>query len=450
MTSQPPMKHSHKRTIAQQLVFTAALILLSAQGALAHGPASGESNPERHIEFPDTADYQTLVLDLHTHSVFSDGHVWPTVRVSEALRDGLHGMAITEHLEFQPHLADIPNPDRNRAFEEARRAASGHPLIVIPGVEITRVDAPGHINAVFVQDANPLVKLATAEDDLPTAEFETRKEAVAFTAEQSNMFNGAHSVEVDGRTVWRPYPDAETYDVIRNFGHASTKDPKAVLQAANEQGAFVFWNHPSFERPDSPMNSFHLEATAEGLLHGVEIANGDAYYPNAHRLAMKHDLALIGVSDVHELIAWDYKPDAEHNPGHRPVTLVLATESSTEGMKEALFARRTIVWWKDVLIGRQPHLDALLQASLSIESVERTPWAIRVNIRNVSDAPFKLVEQSGAPLTGQTGLIEIAANATTGITMNGANPNAPITLTFDVLNALVAPDTPARITLTNQ
>jgi hypothetical protein len=73
-----------------------------------------------------------------------------------------------------------------------------------------------------------------------------------------------------------------------------------------------------------------------------------------------------------------------------------------------------------------------------------------VNIRNVSDAPFKLVERSGAPLTGQTGLIEIAANATTGITMNGANPNAPITLTFDVLNALVAPDTPARITLTNQ
>ena len=328
MTSQPSKKHSHKRTIAQQLVFTAALILLSAHRALAHGPASGESNPERHIEFPDTADYQTLVLDLHTHSVFSDGHVWPTVRVSEALRDGLHGMAITEHLEFQPHLADIPNPDRNRAFEEARRAASGHPLIVIPGVEITRVGAPGHINAVFVQNANPLVKMATTPEELPTPEFATREEAVAFTAEQSNMFNGAHSIEADGRTVWRPYPDPETYDVIRNFGHASTLDPKAVLQAANDQGAFVFWNHPSFERPDSPMNSFHLEATAEGLLHGVEIANGDAYYPNAHRLAMKHDLALIGVSDVHELIAWDYRPDAEHNPGHRPVTLVCSPQKA--------------------------------------------------------------------------------------------------------------------------
>ncbi len=44
--------------------------------------------------------------------------------------------------------------------------------------------------------------------------------------------------------------------------------------------------------------------------------------------------------------------------------------------------------------------------SLSIESVKRTPWTIQVNIRNRSDAPFKLIERSGAPLTGQPGLIE--------------------------------------------
>lgn len=46
-------------------------------------------NEARLIRFPDTATYKTLVVDLHTHSVFSDGHVWPSIRVSEALRDGL-------------------------------------------------------------------------------------------------------------------------------------------------------------------------------------------------------------------------------------------------------------------------------------------------------------------------------------------------------------------------
>ena len=98
------------------------------QTSVAHGPVEPGAMPERHIQFPDTENYQTLVLDLHTHSVFSDGHVWPTIRVSEALRDGLDGMAITEHLEFQPHLSDIPHPDRNRAYEEALRAAEGQPI----------------------------------------------------------------------------------------------------------------------------------------------------------------------------------------------------------------------------------------------------------------------------------------------------------------------------------
>ena len=174
-----------------------------AVSVLGHGPAQSGDVPQRHIQFPDTAQYQTLVLDLHTHSVFSDGHVWPTVRVSEALRDGLDGLAITEHLEFQPHLSDIPHPDRNRASEEALRAAEGHPLTVIPGVEITRTDEVGHINAVFIQDANPLVKMRGPDQPLPEVQFDTQEEAVAFSVQQSDLFNGAHAAEVDGKTVWR-------------------------------------------------------------------------------------------------------------------------------------------------------------------------------------------------------------------------------------------------------
>ena len=223
------------------------LILGTSTGpsAWAHGPAypspkNSEAVTKRQIQFPDTADYQTLVLDLHTHSVFSDGHVWPTVRVSEALRDGLDGLAITEHLEFQPHLDDIPNPDRNRAYEEALRAANGHPLTVIPGVEITRTGEPGHINAVFVTDANPLVRQATAADTLPSAEFPTKEGAFAFTVQQSPLFHGAHSVEVGGKIIWRPYPDPATYKTIMNFGLASSRDPREVLEAANEQKAAYF------------------------------------------------------------------------------------------------------------------------------------------------------------------------------------------------------------------
>ena len=36
-----------------------------------------DSGLSRKIEFPDIKGYQTLVCDLHMHSVFSDGSVWP-------------------------------------------------------------------------------------------------------------------------------------------------------------------------------------------------------------------------------------------------------------------------------------------------------------------------------------------------------------------------------------
>ena len=44
------------------------------------------------------------------HSVFSDGSVWPDIRVQEAIRDGLDVIATTEHIEYQPWKDDIPHP----------------------------------------------------------------------------------------------------------------------------------------------------------------------------------------------------------------------------------------------------------------------------------------------------------------------------------------------------
>ena len=71
---------------------TAVVLTLAASHALAHDAVSAAGdNAARTISFPDTAAYRTVIVDLHTHSVFSDGHVWPNVRVAEAQRDGLDG-----------------------------------------------------------------------------------------------------------------------------------------------------------------------------------------------------------------------------------------------------------------------------------------------------------------------------------------------------------------------
>ena len=96
--------------------------------------------------------------DLHIHTVFSDGAVWPSIRVEEARKEGLDLIAMTEHLEYQPHAEDIPHPDRNRSYTIASGMIQPEErLQVINGSEITREMAPGHINAVFIKDANALL-----------------------------------------------------------------------------------------------------------------------------------------------------------------------------------------------------------------------------------------------------------------------------------------------------
>ena len=65
---------------------------------------------DRKIEFPNLPGLKTLVCDLHMHTVFSDGSVWPNIRVMEANKDGLDVIATTEHLEYQSWISDIHIP----------------------------------------------------------------------------------------------------------------------------------------------------------------------------------------------------------------------------------------------------------------------------------------------------------------------------------------------------
>ena len=384
-----------------------AVGLLAATAVQAHGNASTTNNPARAIEFPDTADYQTLTVDLHTHSVFSDGHVWPKTRVEEALRDQLDALAITEHLEYQPHLSDIPHLDRNRAYDIAADAAKNTDLIVIRGSEITR-DAPaGHINAVFIDDANKLLKVENPPSD--------RTNTTAF-------YRAA-----------REWPAQE------------------AVKAAHAQNAFIFWNHPYWTRqsPDgiARINDFHAANARSGLLHGIEIANGQTYSEEAFQIALDNDLALIGVSDVHDLIDWDYKP---HEGGHRPVTLVFAEAKTAEAMKDALFARRTVVWFRNLLIGREQHLQPLLQASLSASTLRyrNGTKVAEVVLSNASDAAFELRYTGDYTFMFSADRITVPAHGQITVQIKPGKKLRKLNLPFVVENALTAPGEYAKLMFT--
>ncbi len=384
-------------------IFLALTFSTVASLSLAHGPAGiPDSNvPGREIQFPDTADRLTLSVDLHTHSVFSDGHVWPRIRVGEAVRDGLDAMAITEHLEWQPHLADIPHEDRNRAYEEAVASLpEGSDLIIIAGSEITRSEPIGHMNAVFISDANALLKRGTPSDP---------------------------------------------FDVRDYYTQSGNWPAEEVLDAAADQGAFVFWNHAWWQLANqiAVMTDFHRKAVRQKKLQGIEIANGDTYSPEAFQLALDHDLTLIGVSDVHNLIDWDYPP---HEGDHRPVNLVLAEERTAESIRSALFEGRTVVWYRNLLLGRERDLAPLLAASLEASA----GWygessVLEVVLTNHSDAAFVLENRTKHTLMTAANTIVVPPHSSDTYRFRVTNRAERIELRFKVRNALTAPDNHAKV-----
>ena len=141
------------RKLTTMLCFSGLFMLLTSP-ALTQNIQWGVNNQLRkEISFPDILEYQTFLSDLHQHTVFSDGLVWPTVRVDEAWREGLEVIAITDHLEYQPHKEDIPT-NHNRPYELASRFAEQRNILMIRGSEITKDTPPGHYNAIFLQDSD--------------------------------------------------------------------------------------------------------------------------------------------------------------------------------------------------------------------------------------------------------------------------------------------------------
>lgn len=362
----------------------------------------------RKIFFPDIKGFKTLITDFHQHTVFSDGSVWPTIRVEEAIKDGLDAISLTEHLEYQPYSKDIPNPDRNRAYElsksfaENKNKSIDRKLIIINGQEITKSMPPGHINAIFLNDANKLL-----------------------------------------------YP----------------KDSLKGILEANKQDAFVFWNHPAWpaQRSDgiAKLDEFHKYLIKEELLHGVEVVNELYYSEEALAIALENDLTIMGTSDIHGLIDWLFKvPDDHENsntilPGHRPVTIVFSKDKSKNGIKDALFAGRTAVFYKELLIGKEENLKPLVEKCLIINNVEDLVLGYsedgkstikKVEIKNVSDAPFILKNLNSFTFETNSDIINIMPNSIHSISVK--TKGKPLNeLKFEVLNGIIAPKKYLNISL---
>ena len=286
------------------------------------------AQPAQRIEIvlPQVCGYNLYKADLHTHSVYSDGDVTPAFRVREAYFDGLDVIAITEHLEYRRHEGNMLKflkgytgnkvkkaenynlinkqcpkggiqSDQNYAVEEAVKASKRYGILVIPGAEITREPvAIGHYNALFTKDNN---------------------------------------------TIYDP-------------------DPLQSLRNAREQGALIQHNHPGWRRTTCAKTEFEVKAYNEGLIDGIEVANGGSLYTTVINRAFDENLFVAANTDIHDGTAEGYRFKGQL----RNMTLILAKECTLDALYEALCAKRTIAVSGGYITAKEELLKELFLASV--------------------------------------------------------------------------------------
>jgi hypothetical protein len=259
--------------------------------------------------------------------VFSDGEVWPITRLDEAERRGLDVVAITDHIEYQPHKQFIPK-SYNAAWEIAGQEAKKRGITLIHGAEITRKMPPGHLNALFIQDASAL---------------------------------------------------ADT-----NF--------MVVMEEAVKQGAFIQLNHPGWrgQRADGipRLDSVHRVLFSKGWIHGIEIVNYNEFYPDVVDWCIDKRVAMTGNSDIHGPMSSEI---VDMGIKKLPVTLVFAISREPEDIRKAMMAGRTMVWFNDSLAAIREISEAFFLDAITLGkahfSDEKNGYHV---VTNPTDIPFSL------------------------------------------------------------
>lgn len=261
-----------------------------------------------------------MSVDLHVHTTASDGTVSPAGVIDEALAIGLSAVAITDH-------------DTLEGIDEARRAAVGTELEVIPGTELSLEYEGGmHLVALWLEPVNGplqdrLAALREGRDIRNTAVLQ-RLDRLGMTVTRDEVIEEAG----DG-SVGRPHiaavmkrkgfvPDIRTaFDLWLARGRPAYVDrprlgPEEAIPLARESGAVPILAHPHTLGVHRAENMARLleRLIAAGLV-GLEAEY--ALYRRHERdgythLARRFGLLPSGGSDFHGL----YKPGLHLGTGY--------------------------------------------------------------------------------------------------------------------------------------
>jgi predicted metal-dependent phosphoesterase TrpH len=247
------------------------------------------------------------VIDLHTHSSVSDGTDTPGLLVAAAVEAGLDAIAITDH-------------DSTAGWEEARLAASGTRLTVIPGMELSTRHGwrSVHLLAYLFDptDADLIAETARIRASrLSRAENIVERLALDYTVTWDDVL--AHTSE--GATVGRPH----IADALVTRGHATTRseafesilhprhgytmphyapEPEDAIRLVRAAGGVPVLAHPATSGREAIVDDATIARFVAAGLFGLEVGHRENTERGKERLrrwAELHGLVMTGSSDYH-------------------------------------------------------------------------------------------------------------------------------------------------------
>jgi hypothetical protein len=235
----------------------------------------------------------------------------------------------------------------------------------------------------------------------------------------------------------------------KHRGEETFATARKALEAAKAQQGFMIWNHPAWPRdfPDGVIKISKEQQSLfdEGLIQGIEVANGEYFNDSSLQVALDHDLTIIGASDIHGLIDYDYDINGG---GHRTVTLAFANERSLEGIATALFQKQTVAVFDRQFVGRGNELKTLFESMVSFERLpahRNDSQQTAVRISNASPIDIELEVMGDVSLNKSAGYVTVPSQSSTTIIVLDHAPSDEIDLKLEWLNSWQAPKTHASI-----
>jgi len=208
---------------------------------------------------------------------------------------------------------------------------------------------------------------------------------------------------IQGTEITRSYSEGGHINAIFITDATKTLDipTEESVKEAVSQGGYIIWNHPGWAVDSCKMYAVNKRLIEAGNIHAVEVFNEAEWYPRALSWCRDFKLAPIAATDIHYITNSYFRLS---ETVFRPMTIVLAREKTQDALKEALFKRNTIAFFKGMLAGDSSLLADFFLASLNVRKVhttfDRNNTAYNhYMIVNSYDIPYVILLDNGKKMT---------------------------------------------------